>query len=114
MGRHCIVFGQKPIQAQIVNVIGILIMLQAHIIYFLARIIYVICDNWFIAVEESHHCQGPDHQDAHDGDGHEAAARGFLALHIALVHTLHTKCFSFKLSLNFSPLFIFYIGFTNS
>ena len=53
------------------------------------------CDNWFIAVEESHHCQGPDHQDAHDGDGHEAAARGFLALHIALVHTLHTKVFLF-------------------
>ena len=42
MGRHCLVFGQKPIQAQIVNVIGILIMLQAHIIYFLARIIYVM------------------------------------------------------------------------
>ena len=42
MGRHCIVFREKPIQAQIVNVIGILIMLQAHIIYFLARSIYVI------------------------------------------------------------------------
>ena len=42
LGRHCIVFREKPIQAQIVNVIGIIIMLQAHIIYFLARINYVI------------------------------------------------------------------------